>query len=603
MTQTQVKNDTDDEALRFALWARVSTDDLQDPETSRSWQRKRSEALIGPRGRIVTEFFDVDKSRSVPPRRRPQASRLLRLLEDPGRGFDAVVVGEPQRVFYDAQFNETFPLFHHFGVPLWVPEVGGAIDPRNEAHTMIMSVFGGTSKGERTRIQIRVQAAMSAQAQLEGRWLGGRPPYGYRLEDAGPHPNPAKAADGKRLHRLVPDPVTSHVVRRIFADFLAGLGLRAIAEMLTRDGIPSPSAYDRRRNPHRSGLAWSKNAIRAILKNPRYTGRQVWNKQRKDEVLLDVHDVALGYTTKQRWNDKDQWVVSERIVHEPLVSEEDFERVQRLLEVKGRRAVVRRPRSTGRVYPLRSRLHCGLCSRRMQGSWNNQEPYYRCTFPNEYAAANHVTHPRSVYLREADVLPVLDGWLGKLFDPAWRESTVRLLAESQAEDDTDAEARRAVEEKIADCDRKLERYRAALEAGTDPATVAEWIREVQADRALANVQLAERKNVPHRLSEREIAAHLEALGDISTVIRQAEREAKSALYAGLELRLTYHPAKRIVRVEGNLNPHDMYKGSCPRGDLNPHSHHWPLAPQASASTYSATRTRGVGACRAGHGQP
>jgi hypothetical protein len=38
---------------------------------------------------------------------------------------------------------------------------------------------------------------MAAQAQIEGRFLGGRPPYGYVIEDAGPHPDPAKAADGK----------------------------------------------------------------------------------------------------------------------------------------------------------------------------------------------------------------------------------------------------------------------------------------------------------------------------------------------------------------------------------------------------------------------
>ena len=30
---------------------------------------------------------------------------------------------------------------------------------------------------------------------------------------------------------------------------------------------------------------------------------------------------------------------------------------------------------------------------------------------------------------------------------------------------------------------------------------------------------------------------------------------------------------------------------CPRGDLNPHAPQGALAPQASASTYSATRTR------------
>ena len=73
-----------------------------------------------------------------------------------------------------------------------MPEVGGPIDPANEAHDMIMSTFGSLSKGERNRIKVRVRAAMSAQAQMEGRYLGGRPPYGYRLIDAGPHPIPTR---------------------------------------------------------------------------------------------------------------------------------------------------------------------------------------------------------------------------------------------------------------------------------------------------------------------------------------------------------------------------------------------------------------------------
>jgi hypothetical protein len=56
---------------------------------------------------------------------------------------------------------------------------------------------------------------------LEGRFLGGRPPYGYTLKDLGPHPNPGKAADGNRLHGLKPDPRTAPVVQRIFAMYLA----------------------------------------------------------------------------------------------------------------------------------------------------------------------------------------------------------------------------------------------------------------------------------------------------------------------------------------------------------------------------------------------
>ena len=79
-----------------------------------------------------------------------------------------------------------------------------------------------------------------------------------------------------------------------------GRGFYAIAEGLTRDGIPSPSAHDPARNRHRCGIAWNKFAVCAILVNPRYTGHQVWSKQRKDEVLIDVDDVALGHTTKLR---------------------------------------------------------------------------------------------------------------------------------------------------------------------------------------------------------------------------------------------------------------------------------------------------------------
>ncbi|HEX8006765.1 MAG TPA: hypothetical protein VF482_10100 [Trebonia sp.] len=36
-----------------------------------------------------------------------------------------MVIGEPHRAFYGNQYGLTFPIFEHYGVPLWVPEVGG----------------------------------------------------------------------------------------------------------------------------------------------------------------------------------------------------------------------------------------------------------------------------------------------------------------------------------------------------------------------------------------------------------------------------------------------------------------------------------------------
>lgn len=168
----------------FAFYGRVSTEDQQDPKTSREWQLARSQSLIAPHaGEVVAEFFDVGLSRSLPWRRRPQTTALLQALRDPDRGFGAVVIGEPARASYGNQFSLTFPVFVHYGVELWVPEVGGAVDPGSDAHDLVMSLYGGMSKGERNRIKIRVRAAMAAQAATEGQFLGGRPPYGYQLAD------------------------------------------------------------------------------------------------------------------------------------------------------------------------------------------------------------------------------------------------------------------------------------------------------------------------------------------------------------------------------------------------------------------------------------
>ena len=68
----------------------------------------------------------------------------------------------------------------------------------------------------------------------------------------------------------------------------------------------------------------------------------------------------------------------------------------------------------------------------MTGNWNNEQAYYRCRFPAEYALANRVDHPKTVYLREADVLGQVDNWLGTKFAPARLDATLAELAEQAA---------------------------------------------------------------------------------------------------------------------------------------------------------------------------
>ena len=57
--------------LRFVFHGRVSTEDWQDPVTSRAWQREQAEALVRY-GAIVAEFFDAGQSRMVAWGRRPE---------------------------------------------------------------------------------------------------------------------------------------------------------------------------------------------------------------------------------------------------------------------------------------------------------------------------------------------------------------------------------------------------------------------------------------------------------------------------------------------------------------------------------------------------
>ena len=54
-------------SLRFAFYGRVSTEDAQDPEASRGWQKRRALDLITPHGGVlVSDYFDVGQSRSLP---------------------------------------------------------------------------------------------------------------------------------------------------------------------------------------------------------------------------------------------------------------------------------------------------------------------------------------------------------------------------------------------------------------------------------------------------------------------------------------------------------------------------------------------------------
>ncbi|MER7283399.1 hypothetical protein ABT369_54150 [Dactylosporangium sp. NPDC000244] len=100
----------------------------------------------------------------------------------------------------------------------------------------------------------------------------------------------------------------------------------------------------------------------------------------------------------------------------------------------------------------------------MQAQHSHDVAYYRCRFPQEYALANIIDHPRNVIMREDVMIGPLDAWLATAFDPVGREQTIRALATASLDDDRPDPIAAAARAAIEECDTKLERYRAALEA-------------------------------------------------------------------------------------------------------------------------------------------
>lgn len=546
--------------LRFALYARTSTEDQQSPEQSLGWQRARAEGLIAGVGGIVVTFHDVGQSRSLPWKRRPEATTLLaEVAQLKTRRFDAIVIAEPARAFSGNEFGNVFPILFHHEVELWVPEVGGKVDPGSEAHDLVMLLFGGMSKGERNRIKMRTKFAMREQGG-NGRWLGGRPPYGLMTVDSEtPHPKDA----ARFLQRLVPDPVTAPVVKRIFADYLAGKGITVITNELTLEGITSPSHYDLKRNRHREDTAgaWGKCGVRSILQNPTYMGKRVFGRQRKAEVLVDPTDASLGYRSTMKNNDPSDWVYPAEDTHEALVTPDEFAAVQaRFASRRGGRGP-KSPRKDRRVYPLQGLVVCATCGRRLFHTTipkgGKEYAYATCRLSTAEYARNpelEATHPKTSYLRADKVVTAVNGWLAQIADDDHIDDTAKLLAAAEQDRhqamtggvDRDAEAHRA-RARLMEADGKIKQRIAALDAGADPAVMAQSINDAQNDKRAAEADLA--RLAPDRPpTADEVKTLLVQLRGVLNRLNQADPAVLNAAYRELGLRAVWQPRSPVVQV-------------------------------------------------------
>ena len=142
------------------------------------------------------------------------------------------------------------------------------------------------------------------------------PAFGYQMADK----------------KYIPDPDEAPMLKKIFSDYLSGVGQREIAVRLNNLGYKT-----KRGNP------FENRTIEYILQNPVYIGKIRWNPSGR---------------TRRHYQDEN--IVISQGIHEPLISDETFEEAQRRIrEVKSRFAPY--ARKHGINFMLQGLVKCDSC--------------------------------------------------------------------------------------------------------------------------------------------------------------------------------------------------------------------------------------------------
>lgn len=177
----------------------------------------------------------------------------------------------------------------------------------------------------------KIRAVWQSKAE-HGERVSSSVPYGYRKSEENPK-------------EWIIDEPAANVVRKIYALCLAGRGPSQIARQLKSEQVLIPSAYyetvgrKHSRKAYQSPCAWDQKTVVCILENRQYTGCAVNFKT--TTVSYKVHKTI--YKPKE-----EHQVIPD--MQEPIISEEQWLRVQELRQHR------RRSTKTGRT---RRTMQCG----------------------------------------------------------------------------------------------------------------------------------------------------------------------------------------------------------------------------------------------------
>lgn len=392
----------------YVLYARVSSDDQKDRETI---QTQLSELKLYAEAHgidIAGMYLDDGISGTIPFHSRPSGARLI---ADAKRGqFKGVLCLTHSRIGRTA-------LVIHLAVDQIERELNLDLIAIREpvpsemslgAKSLMRAVYAGVSQYYREDLIANSKAGMERAAR-EGRWLGGRPPFGYKVKNG----------------RLVIHEEQAVVVRKIFSLYLSGTRMRGIVKYLNAHDIPHPMGWY---NPSKN-RRWYEGTIGHMLKNPLYLGNWVWRK---------THGGAKIIKAPHLLPDEVQPI---NCPVPQIINEHDFNEVARLLKENRQFS----PRNMKKHYLLRSGLiRCEVCGNSYVGLTGagpkKLHRYYRC-----------ISHVNSNYLKPCGNKGMRADWIEEevwkhcvqfVRNPGTVLEELRRLLNTQSDPDTDYEAER-----------------------------------------------------------------------------------------------------------------------------------------------------------------